>query len=69
MCLASRRPCLIDLCWCLAAALSKDGRVKVEAMVDPLMVKGCIRNKTAYEIIKMIQAVREIAHKVRQLAN
>ncbi|CAM9543415.1 unnamed protein product [Ascophyllum nodosum] len=46
------------------AALSKDPEVEMEAAVDPLMVKGSIRNITAYEIIRMMQAVRDNAHKI-----
>ena len=48
------------------AALSKDPEVEMEAAVDPLMVKGSIRNTTAYEIIRMMQAVRDNANKVKQ---
>eukprot|EP00904_Undaria_pinnatifida_P006210 jgi/Undpi1/2719/HiC_scaffold_14.g06097.m1 len=46
------------------AALSKDPSVVLEAAVDPLMVKGSVRNKTAFEVIKLIDAAKESASKV-----
>lgn len=46
-------------------SLSTDPDVALEAAVDPLMVKGSVRNKTAFEVIKLIQAAKESASKVR----
>eukprot|EP00752_Nemacystus_decipiens_P012404 g10991.t1 len=46
------------------AGLSTDPEVAQEAAVDPLMVKGSVRNKTAFEVIKLIQATKECADKV-----
>ncbi|CAN0129898.1 unnamed protein product, partial [Laminaria digitata] len=45
-------------------ALSKDPNVALEATADLLMVKGRVRNKTAFEVIKLIQVAKESASKV-----
>lgn len=46
------------------ASLSVDPEVALEAAVDPLMVKGSVRNKTAFEVFKLIVAAKEGAGKV-----
>ncbi|CAN0135207.1 unnamed protein product [Ectocarpus sp. 6 AP-2014] len=45
-------------------ALSSDPEVKPEAAVDPLMVKGSVRNKTAFEVLKLVQVAKQSACKV-----
>ncbi|CAM9220455.1 unnamed protein product [Scytosiphon promiscuus] len=45
-------------------SLSTDPEVSLEAEVDPLMVKGSVRNKTAFEVIKLIQVAKQCASKV-----
>lgn len=40
----------------------------MQAAVDPLMVKGSVKNKTAFEVIKLIAAAKEGAEKVRWAA-
>ncbi|CAM9819460.1 unnamed protein product, partial [Hapterophycus canaliculatus] len=50
-------------CVC-AGSLSTDPEVALEAAADPLMVKGSVRNKTAFEVIKLIQVAKECASKV-----
>ena len=37
--------------------------------MDPLMVKGSVRNKTAFEVIKLIEATKESAGKVRGVSD
>lgn len=49
-------------------SLSNDPEVAQEVAVDPLMVKGSVRNKTAFEVFKLIQAAKEGAGKVRTFA-
>lgn len=46
-------------------SLSTDPEVALEVKVDPLMVTGSTRNKTAFEVVKLIQAAKESASKVR----
>lgn len=48
-----------------AGSLSSDPEVKPEAAVDPLMVKGSVRNKTAFEVLKLVQVAKQSACKVR----
>ena len=48
----------------MQGALSKDPTVALEAKADLLMVKGSVRNKTAFEVVKLIQAAKESASKV-----
>lgn len=62
-CLRSANP-LSLLPRVLQGVLSKDPSVALEAKVDPLMVKGNVRNKTAFEVVKLIQAAKESASKV-----
>ncbi|CAM9792654.1 unnamed protein product [Pylaiella littoralis] len=45
-------------------SLSTDPEVALEAKVDPLMVKGSTRNKTAFEVMKLIQAAKKSASKI-----
>lgn len=46
------------------ASLSADPEVAQEVAVDPLAVKGSVRNKTAFEFIKLMEASKESAGKV-----
>lgn len=45
--------------------LSLDPEVAQENRLDPLIVQGSIRNKTAFEIIKLVAKAKETAPKVR----
>lgn len=45
--------------------LSLDPHVAEENRLDPLVVQGNIRNKTAYEMLKLVQVVRQSASEVK----
>lgn len=55
----------INTPFCCSGNLSADPEVALEAAVDPLMVKGSVKNKTAFEAVKLIEAAKEGAGKVR----
>lgn len=51
-----------------ADALSKDPHVASEISVDPLAVEGSVKNKTGFEVIKLIAVAKECAPKVRRVS-